>query len=138
MLDNLPEPYKFTQFDNKSKSLGHMTTADKSTTHAVTDRLNKANGACETIRNSSIANINIPIKHRLITPHAPFASILLYSLHFPNIDKGNVNRLRRFHKNVYAKLRTGEGNLILINKDRLILTYALLITYQLLKSNLNI
>ena len=70
MLGNLPEPYKLIQCTHKSKIPGHMMTADKSITHSVTDRLNKANGAWETIRNSFIDNINLPLKHRLIIFHA--------------------------------------------------------------------
>ena len=58
MLSNLPDPYKFIQCTNKSKILGHMMASDNSTTHAVTDRLNKANGDWGTIRDSCLTNIN--------------------------------------------------------------------------------
>ena len=112
MLNNLPDPYKFIQCTNKSKILARMMTADNSTTHAVADRLNKANGACGTIW-----------KRRLIIFYALIGSILLYSLPCFQITKRNISRLRSLHSRCISGASQGIENSTPINEDVQTLTF---------------
>ena len=106
-INTLPHPYNQIQCKTKSKILGHMMTADNSLTIDVLGRLHKAKSAWAKLRTSFITNTNISIKYRLIIPHSIIGSILLYGLHFFNLNNANYSPhaklLFRMHSRNYKR-----------------------------------
>ena len=73
-----------------------MTCANKSN-ETVNGRIIKANVAWGTVKNTFVADINIPIKPRLILFHALIGSVLFYGLHHLHISNTNLNKIQSFY-----------------------------------------
>ena len=139
LLNNLPAPYKFTPRANENKILGHMMTADNSTTHEVNERSINEDIACRTLRNPFTSNANCPVKHSLIPPpHTLVGGVLLYSLQCYEISKQISPASEISIRGVLGELHKAFRNTILLTKELPISLSELRTIYQQLKVNYTI
>ena len=72
---------------------------DSNFTTATKDRIPKAKTEWALVRKNFATNIDLPIKLRLVIPHAAIGSILLYILHLFRFSKTNYAKM----ESAYAK-----------------------------------